>query len=96
MKPRRVLVSDSVTEGHPDKLCDQISDAVVDHCLAMDPLARIDVECTVSTGIVFIAAHYDTQAELDFVGTARGDDRPSRAGSINSATSPDHASANSP
>jgi S-adenosylmethionine synthetase len=71
MKPRRVLVSDSVTEGHPDKLCDQISDAVVDHCLSRDPLARIDVECTVSNGIVFIGAHYDTEAELDFVGTAR-------------------------
>jgi len=67
----RILVSDSVTEGHPDKLCDQISDALVDHCLSRDPLSRIDVECTVSTGIVFIAAHYDTEAELDFIGTAR-------------------------
>jgi S-adenosylmethionine synthetase len=71
MKTRRILVSDSVTEGHPDKLCDQISDALVDHCLARDALARIDVECTVSTGIVFIAAHYDTDAELDFVSIAR-------------------------
>ena len=85
MTSPRILVSDSVTQGHPDKLCDQISDAIVDHCLQRDPLARIDVECTVSTGIVFIAAYYDTDADLDIVGTTRGviDNAGYRSGEFN-------------
>jgi S-adenosylmethionine synthetase len=56
MKNDFVFSSASVTEGHPDKLCDQISDAIVDHFLEQDPYSRVIAECAVSTSIVFIAA----------------------------------------
>jgi S-adenosylmethionine synthetase len=66
-----MFTSESVTEGHPDKLCDQISDAVVDHFLQQDPLARVRVECAVSTGILFVAARFDSSAVVDIPGIAR-------------------------
>jgi S-adenosylmethionine synthetase len=50
-----VLSSESVTAGHPDKLCDQISDAVIDACLTQDPSARAVVECAISSGVVFVS-----------------------------------------
>jgi S-adenosylmethionine synthetase len=74
--------SESVTEGHPDKLCDQISDAIVDHFLAQDPRARIRAECAISGSIVFIAARFGSSANIDFSRIARkiitrvGYDRP--------------------
>ncbi|MFZ0131454.1 MAG: methionine adenosyltransferase [Desulfobacterales bacterium] len=74
--------SESVTEGHPDKLCDQISDAVIDHFLAQDPCARVRVECAVAGAIVFIAARFASIANIDFSRIARkvimeiGYDRP--------------------
>ncbi len=71
MKQDFIFISESVTEGHPDKLCDQISDAVIDQFLHDDPYSRAVVECAVSTGIVFIAARYRTDAIVDIPHIAR-------------------------
>ncbi len=66
-----MFTSESVTEGHPDKLCDQISDAILDHFLRQDPYARVRAECAVSNGIVFIAARFATSAKVDLPHEAR-------------------------
>lgn len=71
MKKDFVFTSESVTEGHPDKLCDQISDAIVDHMLMQDPYARVRAECAVSSAIVFIAARFATSAKVDLPHLAR-------------------------
>jgi S-adenosylmethionine synthetase len=71
MKQDFLFISESVTEGHPDKLCDQISDAVLDQFLREDAYTRAVVECAVSTGIVFIAARYRSQAIVDIPHIAR-------------------------
>lgn len=71
MKADFMFTSESVTEGHPDKLCDQISDAIVDHILQRDPCSRVIAECAVSTAIVFIAARFSTNASIDFANIAR-------------------------
>jgi len=71
MKRDFMFTSESVTEGHPDKLCDIISDAIVDHVLQKDPYAKIIAECAVSTAIVFIAARFATSARVDFANIAR-------------------------
>jgi len=71
MKEDFMFTSESVTEGHPDKLCDQISDAIVDHFLQQDPYARVIAECAVSTAIVFIAARFESHATVDFSNIAR-------------------------
>jgi S-adenosylmethionine synthetase len=71
MKQNYMFTSESVTEGHPDKLCDQISDAIVDHFLSQDPCARIRAECAVSGAIVFIAARFSSVANVDFTRIAR-------------------------
>lgn len=66
-----MFTSESVTEGHPDKLCDQISDAIIDQFLRRDPFARAIAECAVSTGIVFISARFESDAIVDFTKIAR-------------------------
>jgi len=66
-----MFTSESVTEGHPDKLCDQISDAFVDHFLKKDPYSRIIAECAVSTSIVFVAVRFNSHATVDFPYVAR-------------------------
>ena len=66
-----MFTSESVTEGHPDKVCDQISDAIVDHFLQQDPYAQVIAECAVSTAIVFIAARFESRASVDFATIAR-------------------------
>lgn len=71
MRDNFMFTSESVTAGHPDKLCDQISDAIVDHFLRQDPCARVRAECTVSRGIVFIAARFSTSAKVDLPHEAR-------------------------
>jgi S-adenosylmethionine synthetase len=71
MKEDFMFTSESVTEGHPDKLCDQISDAIVDHFLQQDPYSRVIAECAVSTAITFIATRFDSQAQVDFPAIAR-------------------------
>jgi len=62
---RRLFTSESVTEGHPDKICDQISDAVVDAILEKDPNARIACDCAVTTGIVFVIGEITTECYVD-------------------------------
>ena len=67
-----IFTSESVTSGHPDKICDQVSDAIVDHFLRQDPDARIIAECAVSSGVLFISSHYATSAvALDISDIAR-------------------------
>ncbi len=53
-KTNRLFTSESVTEGHPDKICDQISDAVLDAIIAQDPTARVACECGTTTGLVLV------------------------------------------
>jgi S-adenosylmethionine synthetase len=57
-----IFTSESVTSGHPDKICDQVSDAIVDHFLKQDPDARVIAECAVSSGVMFISSHYASAA----------------------------------
>ncbi len=71
MKKNYIHMSESVTEGHPDKLCDQISDAIVDRFLEHDSHARIIAECAVSSSIVFIAARFASGLKVDFPNVAR-------------------------
>lgn len=71
MKKDFIFLSESVTEGHPDKLCDRISDAIVDHFLKQDPYARVRAECAVSTSILFIAARFASEAAVDIPHVAR-------------------------
>jgi len=71
MKNESMITAESVTEGHPDKLCDQISDAIVDHVLLQDRCARIRAEAAVSSAIVFIATRFSTKAVVDFSQVAR-------------------------
>jgi S-adenosylmethionine synthetase len=71
MKKDFVHTSESVTEGHPDKLCDQISDAIVDRFLEQDHCSRIIAECAVSLSLVFIAARFASKAKVDFPNVAR-------------------------
>jgi S-adenosylmethionine synthetase len=66
-----IFTSESVTEGHPDKLCDQISDSIVDHFLKQDPYSRVRAECAVSSAIIFIAVRYASEAKVDFSYLAR-------------------------
>ena len=68
---RRFFTSESVTEGHPDKICDQISDAVLDAILAQDPVARVACETTVSTGLVHIMGEITTSCDVDIAKVAR-------------------------
>ena len=63
--PNRVFTSESVTEGHPDKVCDQISDAVLDNILAQDPTARVACETTCTTGLVFVMGEISTNCYVD-------------------------------
>lgn len=62
---RRLFTSESVTEGHPDKICDQISDAVLDSILAKDPMARVACETAVTTGMVLVMGEISTNCYVD-------------------------------
>jgi S-adenosylmethionine synthetase len=66
-----VFSSESVTEGHPDKLCDQVADAVLDRFLQQDPFSRVVTDCAVAKGILFIASRYASRASVDVPDTAR-------------------------
>ena len=61
-----IFTSESVTEGHPDKICDQIADAIVDAALAQDPYSNMAVECTIKDDFVLIFGECNTKAELDY------------------------------
>lgn len=71
MSPDMIFTSESVTPGHPDKLCDQISDAAIDALLRDDERARAVVECALATGVVFLAARYAADALVDLPSLAR-------------------------
>lgn len=71
MQPDFMFTSESVTRGHPDKLCDQVSDSIVGHFLRLDPLSQLVAECAVSTGIVFIAVKYESEATVNVAAIAR-------------------------
>ena len=66
-----LVTSESVTEGHPDKVCDQISDAILDAYLAQDPKSRVAVETMVSTDMVVLAGEVTSRGTVDVVKTAR-------------------------
>ena len=66
-----IFTSESVTTGHPDKLCDQVSDAIVDRFLVQDPDSSIVAECAISSGVLFISTHYASRGRLDIPDVAR-------------------------
>lgn len=68
---KRLFTSESVTEGHPDKICDQISDAVLDEILRQDPYARVACETAVNTGLVLVMGEITTKAYVDIQKIAR-------------------------
>jgi S-adenosylmethionine synthetase len=67
----RLFTSESVTEGHPDKLCDQVSDAILDALLEKDPRSRVACETLATTGLVLVAGEISTQAYVDIPGIVR-------------------------
>ena len=67
----RVFTSESVTEGHPDKICDQISDAVLDAIMAQDPMGRVACETTTTTGMVMVMGEITTSAKIDIPSIVR-------------------------
>lgn len=68
---RKLFTSESVTEGHPDKVCDRISDAVLDAVLAVDPNGRVACETCCTTDTVFIAGEITSKVDVNIVGIAR-------------------------
>src|SRR5690606_33991018 len=64
-KTRHLFTSESVTEGHPDKICDQISDSILDAILLNDPNARVACETSVTTGLVLVAGEITTTTYVD-------------------------------
>ena len=71
MTNRYIFTSESVTRGHPDKICDQVSDAIVDHFLRQDQHARIVAECALASGVMFVSTHYASSAKVDTSDIAR-------------------------
>ena len=66
MGEKRLFTSESVTEGHPDKVCDAISDAILDACMAQDPMSRVACETATCTGFVLVTGEITTKANLDY------------------------------
>ena len=71
MSALRLFTSESVTEGHPDKICDQVSDAILDALLTVDPHSRVAVETLVTTGLVHVAGEVSTSGYVDIPGIVR-------------------------
>lgn len=71
MKEKILFTSESVSEGHPDKVCDQISDAVLDYCLSIDPNSRVACECFISTELLIIGGEITSKAHPDYEAIAR-------------------------
>lgn len=68
---KRLFTSESVTEGHPDKMCDQISDAILDNILAQDKMARVACETTATTGMIFVMGEVTTNCYVDIEAVVR-------------------------
>ena len=68
---KRIFTSESVTEGHPDKVCDRVSDSVLDAALAEDPMARVACECAATTGLMLVMGEITTTATIDVADIAR-------------------------
>lgn len=68
---KRLFTSESVTEGHPDKLCDAVSDAILDACMEQDPMSRVACETASCTGFVLVTGEITTKANLDIAGIVR-------------------------
>ena len=66
-----LFTSESVTEGHPDKIADQISDAVLDAALAGDPMSRVACETLLITGLIVVAGEITTASTIDYAAVAR-------------------------
>lgn len=71
MITKKLFTSESVTEGHPDKICDNISDAVLDAILAQDPMGRVACETTATTGVVTVMGEITTSAQIDIASIVR-------------------------
>lgn len=71
MEEKRLFTSESVTEGHPDKICDQISDAVLDALMKQDPMSRVACETAITTGLVLVMGEITTQGYVDIQKTVR-------------------------
>ena len=72
LREKFLFTSESVTEGHPDKIADQISDAILDACLEQDPTSRVACETLTTTGMVVISGEITTKAYVDFAAIVRG------------------------
>ena len=68
---RRLFTSESVTEGHPDKMCDQVSDAILDALMEKDPMSRVACETAMTTGLVLVMGEVTTNAYVDIQNIAR-------------------------
>ena len=71
MTRKYLFTSESVTEGHPDKICDQISDTILDALLEQDPFSRVAAEVVVNTGLVLITGEITTKATVNYIDLAR-------------------------
>ncbi|MBR3582902.1 MAG: methionine adenosyltransferase, partial [Kiritimatiellae bacterium] len=69
--PNYIFTSESVSEGHPDKVCDAVSDAILDACLAQDPRSRVACESLAKTGLLVVAGEITTKANFDYADVAR-------------------------
>lgn len=65
MLEKKLFTSESVTEGHPDKICDQISDSILDAYLAEDPMSRVACETAITTGLVLVMGEITSKATVD-------------------------------
>ena len=63
---KRLFTSESVTEGHPDKICDNISDAILDALMAQDPMSRVACETVITTDYVMVMGEITTKAKVDY------------------------------
>ncbi|MGL6284726.1 MAG: S-adenosylmethionine synthetase N-terminal domain-containing protein, partial [Microcoleaceae cyanobacterium] len=71
MARRYLFTSESVTEGHPDKICDQISDTILDALLTQDPKSRVAAEVVVNTGLLLLTGEITTKAQVNYIEVAR-------------------------
>ena len=71
MSEKKIFTSESVTEGHPDKVCDMVSDAILDACFEQDPMSRVACETASCTGFVLVTGEITTNAQLDIPAIVR-------------------------